>query len=318
MPLVERRPGRRPDRPLRRARARLQRRARVPARGRRAPSPTRCATPTCSPACGAATRRSASSWSSATASTRRARWRSSPGRSRERLRAILAAEDCDIWQVDGGVLRCLASVDSRGWDADEVGSERELAAYEATVAALAANEPMVVGDLDAHGPERGARWRPTGAGASAAWSRCRWSWSGRPIGLIDVFDTRVRDYTVHLDLIRNVGRLLAGSFEKAMLVERLEGGNRDLRLLVDSGMEFGATLDVDAVLRTVARAHPRGLGGRPVRRLRPGRRRGRDPRLASAADCGRGPRRQRLPADEYGTFTRGGGDSGGRSSCWTS
>ena len=44
---------------------------------------------------------------------------------------------------------------------------------------------------------------------------------GRPIGLIDVFDTRVRDYTVHLDLIRNVGRLLAGSFEKAMLVERL-------------------------------------------------------------------------------------------------
>ena len=75
---------------------------------------------------------------------------------------------------------------------------------------------------------------------------------GRPIGLIDVFDTKVRDYTVHLDLIRNVGRLLAGSFEKAMLVERLEGGNRDLRLLVDSGMEFGATLDVDAVLRTVA------------------------------------------------------------------
>ena len=66
----------------------------------------------------------------------------------ERLRAVLAAEDCDIWQVDGDVLRCLASVDSHGWDADEVGSERELAAYEATVAALAANEPIVVGDLD--------------------------------------------------------------------------------------------------------------------------------------------------------------------------
>ena len=64
-----------------------------------------------------------------------------------RLRSLLAAEDCDIWQVDGDVLRCLASVDSRGWDADEVGSERELAAYEATVAALSANEPMVVGDL---------------------------------------------------------------------------------------------------------------------------------------------------------------------------
>ena len=75
---------------------------------------------------------------------------------------------------------------------------------------------------------------------------------GRPIGLIDVFDTRVRDYTVHLDLIRNVGRLLAGSFEKAMLVDRLERSNQDLRLLADSGLEFGASLDEDAVLRTAA------------------------------------------------------------------
>ena len=169
----------------------------------------------------------------------------------ERLRAVLAAEDCDIWQVDGDVLRCLASVDSRGWDADEVGSERPLAEYEATIAALAADEPMVVGDLDS-----------TELSAVEMEAYRRWGFhsmvslplvvDGRPIGLIDIFDTRVRDYTVHLDLIRNVGRLLAGSFEKAMLVERLEGGNRDLRLLVDSGMEFGATLDVEAVLRTVA------------------------------------------------------------------
>ncbi len=119
------------------------------------------------------------------------------------------------------------------------------------MAALAANEPIVVGDLEA-----------TDLSETEMQAYRRWGFrsmvslplvvEGRPIGLIDVFDTRVRDYTVHLDLIRNVGRLLAGSFEKAMLVERLEGGNQDLRLLVDSGMEFGATLDVDAVLRTVA------------------------------------------------------------------
>ena len=149
------------------------------------------------------------------------------------------------------MLRCLASVDSHGWDADEVGVGARARRYEATVAALAANEPIVVGDLDA-----------TELSESEMQAYRRWGYrsmvslplvvEGRPIGLIDVFDTRVRDYTVHLDLIRNVGRLLAGSFEKAMLVERLEGGNRDLRLLVDSGMEFGATLDVDAVLRTVA------------------------------------------------------------------
>ncbi len=75
---------------------------------------------------------------------------------------------------------------------------------------------------------------------------------GRPIGLIDVFDTRVRDYTSTLDFIRGAGRLLAGAFEKAMLVERLESGNRDLRVLTEAGIEFGATLDVDAVLGTVA------------------------------------------------------------------
>jgi diguanylate cyclase (GGDEF)-like protein/excisionase family DNA binding protein len=169
----------------------------------------------------------------------------------ERLRSLLAAEDCDIWRIDGGVLRCLASVDSRGWDADEVGSERELAAYEATVAALAADEPLVIGDL-------------TVAEVNEAEMEAyrRWGFrsmvslplvvEGRAIGLIDVFDTRVRDFTQHLDLIRNVGRLLAGSFEKAMLVERLEHSNRDLRLLVDASMEFGATLDTAAVLGAAA------------------------------------------------------------------
>ena len=168
----------------------------------------------------------------------------------ERLRKLLSAENCDIWQVDGDVLRCLASIDSRGWDDDEVGSERELAVYEATVTALADNEPMVVGDLAA-----------TRLSEAEMRAYDRWGYrsmvslplvvEGRAIGLIDVFDTKVRDYTVHLDLIRNVGRLLAGSFEKAMLVERLERSNQDLGLLVDSSTAFGASLEVDKVLEEV-------------------------------------------------------------------
>ena len=169
----------------------------------------------------------------------------------EHLRAILEAEDCDVWGIEGERLRCLASVDSRGWDADEVGSERDLSVYEATIAALAANEPMVIGDLEAAGlnEEELAAYRRWGYRSMVSLPLVV---EGRRIGLIDIFDTKVRDYTGMLDLIRNVGRLLAGAFEKAMLVERLESGNRDLRLLVDSGLEFGATLDVDAVLSTVA------------------------------------------------------------------
>jgi diguanylate cyclase (GGDEF)-like protein len=168
-----------------------------------------------------------------------------------RLRAVLEAEECNIWGIEDGRLKCLASVNSRGWDADDVGSERDLAAYEAAVAALAANEPIVIGDLKAAGLTK----------AEMA-AHGRWSYRSmvllplvvddRPIGLIDVFDTKVRDYTGMLDLLRNFGRLLAGAFEKTLLVERLESGNRDLRLLVDSGLEFGATLDIDAVLGTLA------------------------------------------------------------------
>ncbi|HEY5388248.1 MAG TPA: GAF domain-containing protein, partial [Thermoleophilia bacterium] len=46
-----------------------------------------------------------------------------------RLRAILEAEDCDIWGIEDGRLKCLASIDSRGWDEEEIGSERDLSAY---------------------------------------------------------------------------------------------------------------------------------------------------------------------------------------------
>ena len=168
-----------------------------------------------------------------------------------RLRAILQAEDCDIWSIDSGRMRCLASIDGRGWDEAEVGSERDLSSYVTTIAALAANEPRVIGDLDEGGLDE-----------SEMEAYRRWGYrsmislplvvEGRPIGLIDVFDVKVRDYTSALDFIRSVGRLLAGAFEKALLVDRLESGNRDLRLLVDSGMEFGATLEVEAVLSSVA------------------------------------------------------------------
>ena len=169
----------------------------------------------------------------------------------DRLRTILQAEDCDIWGVGDGTMRRLASIDSRGWGDAEVGAERELSAHGISSAALAANEPLVIGDLDA------VELPETEIAAYRAWGfRSMVSLplvaEGRPIGLIDVFDTRVRDYTTLLDFIRSVGRLLASAFERALLVERLERGNRDLRLLVDSSLEFGATLDYDAVLRIIA------------------------------------------------------------------
>ena len=47
--------------------------------------------------------------------------------------------------------------------------------------------------------------------------------------------------------------MMAGAFENALLMERLEESNQTLGLLVESGIEFGATLDRDEVLESVAR-----------------------------------------------------------------
>ena len=44
------------------------------------------------------------------------------------------------------------------------------------------------------------------------------------------------------------GQMMAGAFENALLMERLEESNQTLALLVESGIEFGATLEQDDVL----------------------------------------------------------------------
>jgi diguanylate cyclase (GGDEF)-like protein/excisionase family DNA binding protein len=169
----------------------------------------------------------------------------------QRVRDILQAEDCDIWGLDGGRMTCLASFDSRGWDEEEVGKERYIAVYAGMDAALAANEPIVIGDLDAADlpPEERAAYRHWGYRSMVSLPLVA---EGRPVGLIDVFDLRVRDYTGLLDFIRSVGRMLAGAFEKALLLDRLAASNRELRILVESGMQFGSSLDVAAVLDAVA------------------------------------------------------------------
>ena len=171
-----------------------------------------------------------------------------------RLRETLQAEDCDIWRIEDDRLRCLASIDSGGWDEGEIGLTRELADYPGTIVALEHDEPIVLGDFDQAASELAAEERTR---------YDHWGYrsmvslplvlEGRPVGLVDIFDTRVRDWAELMDLIRNVGRLLAGAFEKAVLLDQLERGNSELRLLVQSGLDFGATLDHDAVIGTVAR-----------------------------------------------------------------
>ena len=94
----------------------------------------------------------------------------------ERLRAILEAEDCDIWGIEGDRLRCLASLDSRGWDEEEIGSERDLARLRGDPGRRWPPTSRTCSATSRPPASPTRRWRPTGAGATAAWSRCR-SWS---------------------------------------------------------------------------------------------------------------------------------------------
>ena len=169
-----------------------------------------------------------------------------------RLREVLTAENCDIWRIEGERLCCLASIDSNGWDEKEIGQMRDMAEYPKTIAALERDEPIVASDLDETDLEADelARYHRWGYRSMVSLPLVV---DGRPVGLVDVFDTRVRDWTDLLDFIRNVGRLLGGAFDKAILLDQLEKGNSELRLLVQSGLDFGATLDYEAVIDTVAR-----------------------------------------------------------------
>ena len=176
-----------------------------------------------------------------------------------RLLLTLDAASCEVYSIDGDDLVQLVSVGSDGFNDDENGSREALSNYPGFAAVLTQGEPWVIASPD----------DPRLTAAEIEWYR-RWGFkstlsiplvvNGKAIAVIDIEDSRERDYAEHLDFMRSVGQLLAGAFEKALLLERLEDGNRELRQLVDAGLEFGASLEMDDVLRSVATRMRAGAG----------------------------------------------------------
>ena len=93
----------------------------------------------------------------------------------------------------------------------------------------------------------------TASPARRARSACRWCSRTASSACWTCTTTSRRDYAEHRDFLLRVGQMMAGAFENALLMERLEESNQTLGLLVESGIEFGATLDRDDVLESVAR-----------------------------------------------------------------
>ena len=168
-----------------------------------------------------------------------------------RLFVALQAAFCEVYQIDGDEIVQLVSVGPDGFNDADNGWRAPLSHYPGFTAALGKGEPWVVTSPD----------DPRLSEYEIDWYE-RWGLKsslsvplvvdGKAIAVIDIDDTRERTYAEHLDFMRSIGQLLAGAFEKALLLGRLEDGNRELRQLVEAGLEFGASLEMDEVLRSVA------------------------------------------------------------------
>jgi diguanylate cyclase (GGDEF)-like protein len=171
----------------------------------------------------------------------------------QRLIKAVDVTCCEIFMLEGSTLRCKVSLDKRPDYADESADDpAELEWFPSSAQAVQTGEVLVIAspeDPRLHARERAmfARW------GFVSQLSIPLRIEERTVGLIDLFDVRARDYAQHLDFARSVGQIVSGAFDNALLLERLEESNRSLRLLADSGLEFGASLIPEKVLETVAR-----------------------------------------------------------------
>ena len=170
----------------------------------------------------------------------------------ERLTTVLGATCCEIYKIERGELRCLSSLDVRpGFDDPSAAEPIEMSEFPSLERAAQSHDLLVFASADdprLTERERGIykRWEFGSELSIPLFS------DDRLVGLIDVFDQRPRDYAEHLDFARSVGQIVAGAFANLLLMERLAETNQELRLLAESSLEFGASLDLDRVLGSVA------------------------------------------------------------------
>ena len=158
---------------------------------------------------------------------------------------------CEISRLDGVEMVRLVSLSADGFDESDKEWRYPLSRYPDFARALAVNEAWVMRAPDdpAISDEERDWYARYGILSSVAVPLVV---DGEPIATIEAEDTRQRDFGAYLDFLRSVAQLVSGAFEKGFLLEQLEHSNAELRQLVDAGLEFGASLDYDQVLESVA------------------------------------------------------------------
>ena len=182
------------------------------------------------------------------------------------LRDLTDAADCDIWMPEADHLRCVASCDVQGFDRAAVGRTLPVEDYPLTQKILADGRPVAFADL------REAQIAPVEHDAMRTWGFASFLSipmlsAGGLVGLIDLYDVVPRDFSPLGDALGPSSDILAGAFAKAMLLDRLEQSNRELRRqnqrlasLVSAGRSLTSTLVLEEVLSAVAHTAAAALG----------------------------------------------------------
>ena len=170
----------------------------------------------------------------------------------ETLVSALDVADCDIYRRHAdGSMRCLVSMEPGGRDHAADGKVFDLKGYGPAAEALATGRIVVAPDP---GDERlTARDLEVYAEFGFCCEVAVPLLAGdQTVGLLELYDVRPRDFEESLDFLVGISRLLGGALENTLLMQQLDRTNRELSMLVDSGLQMSASLDLDEVLRTVA------------------------------------------------------------------
>ena len=169
-----------------------------------------------------------------------------------RVVELMEADGCQVFILRGSNLHCVLTYDDGQFLDDYADRPLDLDLFPSTKSAIAEKSALIVASPE---DPRLSDYERSLYGESGTQSEIcvPLVLEDRVVGLLDVYDHRRRDYAEHRDFLLRVGQMMAGAFENALLMEQLEDSNQTLGLLVESGMEFGATLDRDQVLESVAR-----------------------------------------------------------------
>jgi len=177
-----------------------------------------------------------------------------------RMRATVDATACDIYSVEGDVLRALLAVNEADvLDATWPGTELPLAAFPLSSLALRGRQPVVVKDLttDERSSERERQsWSAYGLRSGVIIPLIH---GARVVGIAGVFK-REPGTIGGLDLLRGLGQVAGQAIANARLYEKLDRSAQRASLLNTLSAELSGTLDVDSLLRTVVERLREAIG----------------------------------------------------------